>query len=371
MARLEWTRRDALRATVAAAFHQHSPAYAQAELPSLKSAAAAVGLRYGSDSDVKIDDAPSDYAALFAAQCGLLAPVLSWQATSPNRLDTDPGWEDPNIRFAQRHGMQLTGGHFLWHERVPRWFAQVPPGLQAQAAVDRHITQLGNHYSGRVYSWNVVNEAIDTRNGDRDGMRRSILTEKLGADWIPAAFRTARATDPHALLLYNEAGLEMASRRHAARRDAMLRLLDRLQRDAPIDGVGLQSHLRLDEERFDPAIYQRFLDTIASRGLAILITELDVLDLRGNGDIERRDKEVAEQYRDFLSVALAQPAVRALVSWGLSDRYTWLTPDYNKSFARPDKLPARPLPFDAAFKPKPAFFAILDALKAAPRRQWP
>ena len=371
MAGPDWTRRDALRATVAAAFCQQSPAFAQAELASLKSAAATVGLRYGSDSDVTIDNAPSGYAALFAAQCALLAPVLSWQATSPKLLDADPGWEDPNIGFAQRHGMQLTGGHFLWHERVPRWFAQVPSGPQAQAAVDRHITRLGSRYSGRVYSWNVVNEAIDTWNGDRDGMRRSILTEKLGPDWIPAAFRTARAADPHALLLYNEAGLETASGRHAARRDAMLRLLDRLQRDAPIDGVGLQSHLRLDDERFDPAIYRRFVDAIASRGLAILITELDVLDLRGSGDIERRDKDVADRYRDFLGVALAQPAVRALISWGLSDRYTWLTTNSDKAFVRPDRLPARPLPFDAAFKPKPAFFAILDALRAAPKREWP
>ena len=67
-------------------------------------------------------------------------------------------------------------------------------------------------------------------------------------------------------------------------------------------------------------------------------------------------------------MALAEPAVKSLVLWGLSDRYTWLTPELGADFARADGRPARPSPFDANFNAKPAFFAILDALANAPER---
>lgn len=73
-------------------------------------------------------------------------------------------------------------------------------------------------------------------------------------------------------------------------------------------------------------------------------------------------------YRAFLQTALDERAVKAVVTWGLSDRYTWLNTEKDPQFRRPDGLPARPLPFDDAFRPKQAFAAIVDAFKAAPRR---
>ncbi len=339
-----------------------------AAVPALKDAAAAAGLRFGSSSDVDIARAPAAYATLFAAQCGLLAPQLGWSSVAPRPDAAEPAWEDPNVGFARTHGMKLTGAHLLWHENSPGWFADLPAGAAAQQAVDRHIREIAGHYAGRVFSWNVVNEAIDTRNGTSDGLRRSVYLQKLGPDFIARAFASARAADPHALLVYNDYSLETAGRLDAARRDALLRLLDRVQRRAPIDGVGLQSHLSLGGARFDAAAYRRLLRDIAARGLAILITELDVLDRIADVDIGRRDAEVAARYREFLSVALAEPAVASLVTWGLSDRYTWLTRERGKSFGRADGRPTRPLPFDADLKPKPAFHALLGALQGAPRR---
>jgi endo-1,4-beta-xylanase len=148
----------------------------------------------------------------------------------------------------------------------------------------------------------------------------------------------------------------------------MLSLLDALQRrGAPIGAVGLQSHLRLDDmARFDERLYRRFLAELAGRGLPILITELDVLDIGAPADVARRDGMVAAAYARFLDVALDERAVTSVVTWGLSDRYTWLTPESGEQFARADRLPARPLPFDADFAPKPAFTALLGAFGRAP-----
>ena len=41
--------------------------------------------------------------------------------------------------------------------------------------------------------------------------------------------------------------------------------------------------------------------------------------------------------------------MRSILTWGLSDRYSWI----NGTFARKDKQPNRPLPLDGDFKPKP------------------
>ena len=331
--------------------------------------AAAKGLRFGSASDVEIGAAPAAYAAAFTRHCALMAPNMGWHRTGPLPGATKPAWEDPNVAFAGKHAMRLTGAHLLWHKALPPYFLDAEPGAVARALTETHITLMARRYAGRVFSWNVVNEAIDTESGTADGLRRSPLLAKLGPGYITEAFHAARAADPTALLAYNDTQFEMDTAYHAARRSALQRLLDRLQRDgAPIGAVGLQTHLRLDGSRFELGTYRRFLSSIASRGLRVLITELDVFDIGVIGSVAQRDAAVAGLYRDALSVIVAEPAVASIVTWGLSDRYTWLTTETDPAYRRRDGEPARPLPLDADFAPKPAFAAIESAFQqAAPR----
>ena len=73
---------------------------------------------------------------------------------------------------------------------------------------------------------------------------------------------------------------------------------------------------------------------------------------------------MADIYRKFLTASLRQPAVRGVLTWGLADPFSWIA-GYRP---RKDGLPVRPLPFDAALQPKAAYYAIAEALQAAPRR---
>jgi endo-1,4-beta-xylanase len=77
-----------------------------------------------------------------------------------------------------------------------------------------------------------------------------------------------------------------------------------------------------------------------------------------------RDAVVADLYTSYLTTTLANPNVLALLTWGITDRSTWL----NHEGARKDGQPERALPFDANLKPKPAFASELIALKRAPHR---
>jgi endo-1,4-beta-xylanase len=103
--------------------------------------------------------------------------------------------------------------------------------------------------------------------------------------------------------------------------------------------------------------------------LKIAITELDVDDRGAPAAETERDRAVADVYSRFLGVALDEQSVVALVTWGLCDPFSWLNHNvYFPQFVRPDGLPQRPLLYDAALRPKPAYDAVLSALQHAPRR---
>ena len=267
------------------------------ELPSLGEAAAKVGLRYGSDSDVTFSQAPPEYGALFRRQCRLYAPLFSWSLSQPTPDQPDLSWIDPNLSIARAAGLALSGGHLLWHEGLPQWFGNLSGRAAAERAILSHIDTTVRAYRGQVWSWNVVNEAIAIRGGDESGLRDWALRDLFGELYFDIAFQAAREADPSALLTYNDDLFEMAKPFYERRRVALLRLLDRLiARKVPIQAVGLQSHLRPTTGPFDPEVYSRFLQQIADRGLKILITELDVLDDGMGTDIASRDAAVARLY---------------------------------------------------------------------------
>ncbi|HSY03908.1 MAG TPA: endo-1,4-beta-xylanase [Acidobacteriaceae bacterium] len=338
-------------------------------LPSLKAAAAAAGLIYGSCSDEPFRKAPAAYFDLFARQCALFAPILSWQDVAPTLTHEDDA-HDLNAGIALDRGLRLTGAHLLWYLRTPEWLATLSRA-QAEEAVAAHVKNIAGFYRGRVFSWNVVNEAIEPPQKGLDGLRiDSPLVRALGTDFFAAAFREARAADPDARLLYNEYDLELDNAWQQARRDGLFRLLDRLQKaNAPIDGVGLQSHLKLRQfGEFHEKVYRQFLHDLAGRGLKIVITELDVDDRGSPADIPTRDQAIADVYAQFLAVALDEPAVCGLVTWGICDPYSWYNSTWFHDYARPDHVLQRPLLFDGDLQAKPSFYAVLNALRHAPKR---
>lgn len=336
---------------------------------SLRDRAVPKGLIYGAASSQRRLSSDKEYATHFAQECGILVPEweLKWGTLrpSPKEFNFTPG--DWLLKFAQQHKMLFRGHTLVWHNDLPSWFAEKVDSGNAEQMLRQHIKTVVGHYAGKVHSWDVVNEAVLLKDGRSDGLRQWPWLQLLEPDYIDIAFHTAAEADPKALLVYNDYGLDFDTRDDEAKRTAVLKLLERLKsRGVPVQAFGLQAHLRDDLiNKFNARKLRNFLHDLASMGLKILVTELDVTDQKLPKSFYWRDRIVAGMYEDYLSVVLDEPAVIAVLTWGLSDRYTWLS----KYKPRTDKAPVRTLPLDAQMNRKLAWNAIARAFDKAPKRE--
>ena len=340
----------------------------------LRRLAAAKGLVYGTTiSAAQIDSDPA-FVALVLQQSGLVVPEndMKWQDMNRGAPgDDDFGPADTVVDFAVGNRLVLRGHNLLWYYRTPSWFFHLPSRAAKEQAVVTRIRTLVGRYRGKVSSWDVVNEPIEPKDGRPDGLRKAVFLDALGPGYLDLAYRTARDADPAARLVVNEYDIELDAPEQDRRRAALVAVLRGMRaRGTPVDAVGIEGHLRAKGgPPLSVAKLRRFLAEIADLGLEIQITELDVTDEAAPADIARRDRLVADTYRRFLDAGLVEPAVKMVVTWGLSDRHSWIVrKETNPVRWRKDGLPSRPLPFDAELRPKPAFAAIAGAFeKASPR----
>src|SRR5918995_2110259 len=313
-----------------------------------------------------------DYARLVEHEAAILFTeddLLWWRLRPTPDSALDFQYADQFMTFAEQNQQLVLGAHLVWDEGFgEEWTEDDLWGMDEETArrlLFETVEQVVGRYRGRVAGWIVVNEAIDAH--EEDGWRRDFpWYETIGPSYAEESFQIAHDADPDATLLLNEFGFETDDEFDSAadkRAKALLVLDQLLDGGAPVHALGVQAHLEANgfAEKFDAAGYQQFLSEVAGRGLQILITELDVLDDGLPADNAERDAAIAEAYRLYLDTALAEPAVAAVITFGLSDRYTWLQEDY----PREDEEPRRPLPFDDELQPKPAYDALAIALEEA------
>jgi endo-1,4-beta-xylanase len=365
------TRRKFLQAaglTVGAALMPRSSAWAAALEPlqanvsgaaSLRSHAKTRGILVGCAVNLPSLASNHAYSALIREQCSILVAenAMKWGPLSPAPGKYAFHEADALMDFAARNGQKVRGHNLIWHDELPAWFPGPITKANARQAMITHIQTEMRHFAGKIHSWDVVNEGIEPKDGRPDGLRKSPWFALVGDDYIDLAYRTAREADPKALLTYNDYGIEYDDQEE--KRAAVLALVRRMKaRGVPLDAVGVQSHL--DASLAPPGFaLQKFVREMAKLNLQVFVTELDVNDNKVPGTITDRDASVAKVYRDYLTMMLAEPNVKAVLTWGITDRQTWLN-EYEKK--RADGKPLRPLPFGPDMQPTAAFYAERDAI---------
>ncbi len=278
-------------------------------------------------------------------------------------------WKDADsiVSFAVKNGIKIRGHNLCWHEQTPEWIFKGDDGREVTKSVllqrlKTHITAVVKRYKGKIYAWDVVNEAID--DDPKNYLRNSKWYQICGEDFIIKAFEYAHAADASAKLYYNDYNTERPEKR-----EQIYRLLKSLKdRGVPVDGVGLQAHWSLQEPTEDEL--RSAIKRYSSLGLKIQITELDLsvypweINKRSKKPDESdvftpalENKQAAKYAMVFKVFRENKNVINSVTFWNISDRYSWLN-EYpvmgRKNY---------PLLFDRNLQPKKAYHEVVNFRK--------
>ena len=316
--------------------------------------------------------------AIHRRECGILVceNETKWVALRPNQKEYNFYLADRMVDFAESNGMLMRGHTLLWQKTqyFPKWLMNYDfgtrPATEAERLLRDHISTVCATFGSRIFSYDVVNEAVDEVTGE---MRQTPFTRYLGDKTIDICFDAAQKAAPHAKLVYNDyMGWGPNSARH---RDGVLKLLARLKANkATVHHLGVQSHIgpgtnpeSQGPNSFsdaDQTAWKQFLDAVVAMDLRLVLTEFDVGERGTPASISERDQFMADLARRYLDFMFAYRQTDYLMAWGMMDHYSWLQ-NFGK---RPDGMIKRPSLYDDNYQPKPLREAIADAFRNAPPR---
>jgi len=311
-----------------------------------------------------------------------LIPQQFNAATPENIMKAEiihPAWDTYNfdladklVAYGKKYGIKINAHNLIWHSQLPPFVRRITDADSLKMYFEDHITTVASRYDGKVYSWDVVNEALN-----EDGtLRNSIFLQKLGPDYIVEAFRLAAKAAPNTKLYYNDYNIEQPEKRAGA-----IEIIKKIKAaGVRIDGVGIQGHWHMNDvplEKIEESIKE-----FAALGIEVMFTELDLSVLPnptgrpGSADISQTaaynekinpytkalpdsvQKKLAQSYSDLFTLFLKyKKNISRVTFWGVDDGQSWL-----------NDFPVRgrtnyALLFDRNLKPKEAYYKLIELAK--------
>jgi endo-1,4-beta-xylanase len=231
--------------------------------------------------------------------------------TQQRAVDTLAWAEDREIPFR---------GHVLvwpsWGHLPTRLEAlQDDPDALRQEVLD-HIDDAMALTQGRLIQWDVVNEPYDNRD----------LMDILGDDVVVDWFERARTGDPDVQLFLNDYAILTGGGGDTGHRDDFEQWIELLtSANAPLDGLGMQSHFGLALTGPDDIL--ELLDRYGTTyDKDVAITEYDI-------DVD--DENLAGCFtHDFMTTIFSHPKTTTFVMWGFwGDEDPLFAPDWTQKMA--------------------------------------
>jgi endo-1,4-beta-xylanase len=274
------------------------------------------------------------YSGILDREFNMITPEneMKWDTIEPSRGSFNFGPADQIVNHATAHGQRMRGHTTVWHSQLPSWVSSITDANTLRTVMDNHITTEISHYRGKIYAWDVVNEAFADGSTQH---RSSVFQNVLGNGFIEEAFRTARAADGSAKLCYNDYNIEDWN---AAKTQGVFSMVrDFKSRGVPIDCVGFQSHFGTGGP---PSTFQTTLSNFAALGVDVQITELDI------------QNAPTTAYTNTVRACVNVARCTGITVWGIRDSDSWRTGQ-------------NPLLFDGGGNKKPAYDAVLSVLNSA------
>ena len=265
---------------------------------------------------------------------------------------------DTIVNKAREAGFAVHGHTLIWHSQSPAWLAN-----GGEPYLNKFVTDVTDHFKGKLVSWDVVNEAMrdDLNSSDASGSWKDCLRQNdslwyksIGPDYIEKAFLAARAADPDIKLFYNDYNLNNANKAKA-----VYNMVNDINKKYPnaggrplIDGIGMQTHHHL---KTDPQTVKASIQLFASLGVEIAISEMDIVAADG-GSInmslgswnDNNARLQAVQYAAMFGIFIDYSNyISRVIFWGLDDGTSWRTHNH-------------PTLLDNNYGLKPAFLAVMN-----------
>lgn len=317
-------------------------------------------------NNVQIEEKDEKAAVLIAKQFNMATPenIMKAEVIHPQWDTYNFDLADKMVAYCQKNDIKVNAHTLIWHSQMPAFARRMQSVDSFKTFFTNHIKTVASRYDGKVYSWDVVNEALN-----EDGtMRKSPYLQKLGDDFVTEAFRLAQAAAPNTQLYYNDYNNEQP-----AKRAGCITLIKKIQAaGVRIDGVGIQGHWHLGKIPLKDI--EESIQQYAALGLKVMFTELDIEVLNRNfsgADVSQSmqggasnnpyvnglpdsiQQKLADDYEALFKLFLKyKNNVSRVTFWGVHDGQSWL-----------NGWPVRgrtnyPLLFDRNYQPKPAFYKV-------------
>ena len=293
-----------------------------------------------------------------------------YNSLRPSKSDFDFSMMDLFARFVQQNNLHAQIFHLVWGNKsnMPDWLMK---GSFTEAELldilQNHIQTIVSRYKGEINEWSVVNEVLGTPWESGNRFWYDHLDKKL--DWVKNCFRWAKQANPDAVLILNDFGIEFPGFYiYDAKRDDFDYNLIRDMKNSgvPIDAVGFQMHLNasknfVPESNIAPLMdaFHQNIEKYRGLGVDVYVTELDCVLSGLTGTLDDKYALQAKIYGNVLDTCLTA-GVKNFTVFNLIDRLSWLESPENPPYSGKD---AAPCPWDDNYQPKPAYFAMLDAMK--------
>ncbi|KAK7258049.1 hypothetical protein RIF29_32449 [Crotalaria pallida] len=226
------------------------------------------------------------------------ANEMKWYSTENAQGQENYAVADAMLQFAKQHNIAVRGHNIFWDDPKyqPGWVPSLPPN-QLRLAVVKRLQSVVARYKGQLIGWDVVNE----------NMHFSFFESKLGQQFSSQVFRVVHKIDPRVTLFLNEYNTIEDSRDGSVAPSKYIQKLRQIQsypgnQGLPF-GIGVESHFPSGAPNLP---YMRAsIDTLASTGYPVWITELDV----------ENQPNQAQYFEQVLREAHSHPKVQGIVLW--------------------------------------------------------
>ncbi len=276
---------------------------------------------------------------------------------------------DPTLEWCKENDMKMRGHTLVWHTQAPGWFfregykdyGEYVDKETMLVRMESYIRQLMNHvqdeYPGVIYCWDVVNEAVDPDSADPDsffkcrtkcGNDPNPWYDTIGPDYVEMAFTYARkyAADD-VLLFYNDYNTYQVPKT-----EGIYALCKSLKEKGLIDGIGMQGYWGIDYPSIP--MLETAMKKFAELDLQIHVTELSIgVDEETDSQFKKQADaygKVFKMLHDMDKEAGGPANITNVTVFGLVDHYR----DGDQTNTRL---------FDKNYEPKPAFKAVVDAMR--------